>query len=103
MDAYLGTDNEYDFALIDEIPINKIVLEVMGHPVLLIRVKLRDCKAPVRPYGLFIVTFILSVVSASFGVAKCIKSGPARIVNNVKCLLLSHVHIIILFYLAEGK
>ena len=35
----------------------------------------------------FVVTFCLSVLSATFGVAKFIKSGPARVIDNEKCLM----------------
>ena len=46
------------------------------------------CSSPVqRGDVLFIVTFSLSVLSATFGVAKFIKSGPARVINNEKCLM----------------
>ena len=46
------------------------------------------CSSPVqRGDVLFIVTFSLSVLSATFGVAKFIKSGPVRIINNDKCLM----------------
>ena len=46
------------------------------------------CESPVQKDGhLFIVTFTLSVLSATFGVAKFIKSGPARMINNEKCLM----------------
>ena len=33
----------------------------------------------------FVVTFSLSVLSATFGVSKFIKLGPARMINNEKC------------------
>ena len=36
---------------------------------------------------LFINTFSTSIVTASFGISKFIKSGPARIVKNDKCLI----------------
>ena len=46
------------------------------------------CESPVqRDDLLFIVTFTLSVLTATFGVAKFIKSGPARMINNEKCLM----------------
>ena len=48
----------------------------------------RGCDSPVQQGdGLFLVTFSLSVLSATFGVAKFIKSGPARMINNEKCLM----------------
>ena len=39
------------------------------------------------PDSLSVVTFVTSIVTASFGIAKFVKSGPARIVRNDKCLM----------------
>ena len=35
----------------------------------------------------FIVTFLTSLATASFGISKFMKSGPAQIVRNDKCLM----------------
>ena len=42
--------------------------------------------AAVEVSGLFCVTFVLSLASATFGIVKFIKAGPASIVRNDKWL-----------------
>merc|ERR1712061_339117 len=53
-----------------------------------------SCVAPVSPVGsdggadwLFITTLLTSIATASFGISKFVKSGPARVVRNDKCLM----------------
>ena len=46
-----------------------------------------SCEKHVPFDTLFIATYSTSVVTASFGIAKFIKSGPARIVKNDKYLM----------------
>ena len=47
-----------------------------------------SCEEPVNiDDTLFLITFSTSIASASFGISKFIKSGPARIVRNDKCLM----------------
>ena len=46
-----------------------------------------DCNSPIHFGPQFSLTFWISIATASFGIAKFVKSGPARIVNNDKCLM----------------
>ena len=47
----------------------------------------RECEHPVQFQNICILTFTLSVLCGTFGVAKFVKSGPAGIINNEKCLM----------------
>ena len=44
------------------------------------------CASPVDNDILFRVTFLTSIMSASLGTARFLKTGPAKIVRNGKCL-----------------
>ena len=48
---------------------------------------IEDCHDPFVRDTLSMVTFLTSMATASFGIAKFVKSGPARIVRNDKCLM----------------
>ena len=50
-----------------------------------LRIKSDLCASPVDNDILFRVTFLTSIISASLGTARFLKTGPAKIVTNYKC------------------
>ena len=43
------------------------------------------CKSPIVVDELFVTTFFTSIVTASLGIARFLRKGPTRIVNNDRC------------------